>query len=210
MTCSYDNHDGETKKISSVYNDIYMRRLSQNEKYIQLVNNRSLRSVTINEMKSRIQSIIIAYSFNLMDDFKGEPFETLNQVIENLITFNEYTELKQFGHSDFEICLLIWSCSSGEMRNHVATKAHTDGNKSHPIESLTMFARINPNDINDKYTKAYIKKIISRGYLVFPIEGLVIKFKVGIDIIHSNLKNTLHIADKSRNKINWSKVNGPK
>ena len=82
-----------------------------------------------------------------MDCFKEEPFEKLNHIIHNLNTFIEFTELSALGHSDFEICLLIWSCSSGEMRNHVATKAHTDGNISHPIGSLTMFARINPKDI---------------------------------------------------------------
>ena len=49
---------------------------------------------------------------------------------------------KRIGHSLFEAVLLAWSCSSGEMRNHIAVHGHTDGNTSHPVETLSLFVRI--------------------------------------------------------------------
>ena len=110
------------------------------------------------------------------------------------------------GHSLFESVLLAWSCSSGEMRNHIAVHGHTDGNTSHPVETLSLFARL-PMCANVSMETAHT--YFKDGYLYFPIDGIVIRYKIGRHIIHCNLKNTLHIPDDSRNDKNWSKVTGP-
>ena len=46
--------------------------------------------------------------------------------------------------SHFDCVLLEWCCSTGEMRNHQALTAHVDGNKSHSIETMSAFGRLNP------------------------------------------------------------------
>ena len=106
----------------------------------------------------------------------------------------------------FESKLLSWSCGTGEMRNHQSVKAHFDGNKSHPVESMTLYGRV---PINLKNMKTDIVNTMQDGYLILPLEGLTIKMKCGTTIIHCSLKNTIHLADNSRNTCNWSRVHGP-
>ena len=95
---------------------------------------------------------------------------------------------------------MAWSCSSGEMRNHVAVHGHTDVNTSHPFETLTLFVRL-PSSAkpNIETVKTYFKD----GYLYLPIHGIVVRYNIGKQIIHCNFKNTFHIPDKSRNDKNW-------
>ena len=92
------------------------------------------------------------------------------------------------------------------MRNHIAVHGHTDGNTSHPVETLSLFARI-PDGVPP--TLDTVHTYFKDGYLYFPIDGIVVRFNIGKHVIHCNLKNTLHIPDKSRNDKNWSKVTGP-
>ena len=88
----------------------------------------------------------------------------------------------------------------------MAVHGHTDGNKSHPFETLSLFARL-PLDVQNSMET--VKMYFKDGYLYFPIDGVVVRYRIGRHIIHCNLKNTLHIPDESRNNKNWSKVTGP-
>jgi hypothetical protein len=113
-------------------------------------------------------------------------------------------------HTYMESILLVWSCSTGQMNNHCAIKAHKDGNLSHEVESMTLFGRCNGDLKNDITKDDNIPLKFKPGYLIFPLDGLAIKMDCISMSIHCNLKNTLHVPDQSRNTMNWSKVHGPK
>ena len=206
VTCAYENDKGETKKYSSVYNDIFMKRISKREKFKILLEDPSYRNICINEMMSRLQSFIIAKQLNLNVNGCEDIFKTINGIIKEYEESLSISAFIKLDHSPFEAILLDWACSSGEMRNHTAVHAHSDGNVHHPIESLTLFARM---PISSQPTRENIKLFFHAGYLYFPINGIIIKYRVGRHAIHCNLKDTLHLPDHSRDDKNWSKVNGP-
>lgn len=115
----------------------------------------------------------------------------------------------------FQDSLIDLSCTTGDMRNYSALACHKDGNKSHFLETLTLFQRIRQVNIS---TKEDPKNILSKqsnfdqtscGYLLLPFEGICLKLICGKTIINCALKNTIHIPDTSRNFDNWSKVHGP-
>ena len=110
------------------------------------------------------------------------------------------------GRTQFEAKLLSWACSTGEMRNHQAVKTHYDGNKSHPVETMSLFGRV---PVNSKHLTVDDVTSMESGYLLLPLEGVTIKIQCGYDLIHCSLKSTLHLADNSRNTCNWSRVHGP-
>ena len=104
-----------------------------------------------------------------------------------------------------ESILLSWACTTGEMRNHMAVCAHYDGNKSHPVESMTLFGRMATNvQCNNNSCDNQ-----EDGYLIFPIDGITLKIRCGYDVVHCGLKQTVHLADNTRNSCNWSMVHGP-
>ena len=206
MSCFYDNNDGVTKKFNSVYNDIHMNKLSGNQKFQQLKSMKSYLNITINEMLSRLQSFIVTTQLKINCPKYGNPFKSLNKILKDYKSNSIVSYFRSIGYTIFQSSLLAWSCSSGEMRNHVAVKGHTDGNTSHPIETLSLFARVPTSAPNTKQT---VQTYFKDGYLYFPVDGFVLRFKVGRHIIHCNLRNTFHIPDNSRNSKNWSKVTGP-
>ena len=116
------------------------------------------------------------------------------------------TMFREVGRTPLESKLLSWACSTGEMRNHESVKTHFDGNKSHPVETMSLFGRVS---INAKNLSKNSVKDMEDGYLLLPLEGVTIKIQCGYDLIHCSLKSTLHLADNSRNTCNWSRVHGP-
>ena len=110
------------------------------------------------------------------------------------------------GRTKLESKLLAWACSTGEMRNHQAVKVHYDGNKSHPVETMSIYGRL-PIDLK-QMTTSYIKSM-EDGFLLLPMEGITLKMRCGYDLIHCRLKSTVHLADKTRNTCNWTRVHGP-
>ena len=83
---------------------------------------------------------------------------------------------------------------------------HLDGNKSHPVETMTLFGRIS---VNLKRMNVEMMKEFDHRYLLLPLEGVTIKLRCGFDIVHCSLKKTVHLADNSRNTCNWSRVHDP-
>jgi hypothetical protein len=53
--------------------------------------------------------------------------------------------------TDFECVLLKYACETGEKRNHQALHAHTDRNRSHPVESMMFFGKV-PEDNKQQST----------------------------------------------------------
>ena len=202
LSLSYRNHKGQVKGRNSIYKDLYMTRLSSKSKFRMVLNSVALQRIVLVEMVCRLRSFI------LLDKEDIIPIET------NVCTFLRYNNDRRLmedkfisiGRTKLEAKLLSWACSTGEMRNHQAVKTHFDGNKSHPVETMTLFGRL---PINVKNLSVEYLSTMESGYLILPLEGVTIKMNCGNDLIHCSLKATLHLADNTRNTCNWSKVHGP-
>ena len=108
-------------------------------------------------------------------------------------------------YTPFDSFLLAWGVSTGAMHNHEALCAHTDANKSHPVETLTLYPRV----ADSKGTCQNSNTTIHPGYLTFPLYGFNIEMECGSSILHCSLCDTVHLPDCSRSISNWSKVHGP-
>ena len=202
MSLVYKNEEKVVKGRNSIYQDLYMDRYSSQQKFKAALKSTALQRIMVVEMISRLRS------FLLLDKNQLIPYQT------SVLSFLKYDKQRiqmeekflQTGISKLDSKLLSWSCTTGEMRNHQAVKAHFDGNKNHPVETMTLFGRI---PVNLKNMKVEMLKEFDHGYLLLPLEGVTIKIKCGFDIIHCSLKKTIHLADNSRNTCNWSRVHGP-
>ena len=202
MSVTYRNHRGEVKGRNAVYNDIHMTRHNSSSKFKLTLKSVAMQRILVNEMISRLRSFIVLDKENVI------PIQT------SLFGFLKYDDKRrkmenrflQYGKSLLEAKLLSWACSTGEMRNHEAVKAHFDGNKSHPVETMTVYGRL---AVNRREFKVSEVTTMEKGYLLLPLEGITIQMKCGYDILHCSLKNTLHLADNSRNTCNWTRVHGP-
>ena len=198
----YENKKGEVNSMQSIYNDIYMQSLNTAAKTNQIKLSLSYRHILICEMISRIKTYAIAFSLGIIDNTIN-PFTDFNDL------FTSKKELIAYfnrGHSFFHAVLLSWASTTGEMRNHQAIAAHKDGNKSHPIETYSIFGRVHPSV---DYHKT-IEELIKPAYLATPIHGKVAKIVCGEHVVNCSLKETYHVPDYGRNIYNWSKVHGPK
>ena len=95
------------------------------------------------------------------------------------------------------------------MRNHQSLRAHTDANKSHPVESLMLFGKMSENSEENKRGCSSLVESMKDGMLLQPYERLVWKLRCGRDVLHCRFSNTYHLADGSRGEHNWSYVHGP-
>ena len=202
LSLSYRNKDNMVKGRNCVYQDLHMKRLNAHQKFKEVMKSIGLQRIMLKEMISRLRSFLIIHETEIMS-YQNTVLSFLKYDKDRI---SMETKFKSIGRSDLEAKLLSWCCSTGEMRNHQAVKAHCDGNKSHPIETMTLFGRM---PVNVKSMKANVVQSLGEGYLILPLEGLTIKMKCGLDVIHSSLKSTLHLADNSRNTCNWSRVHGP-
>lgn len=108
--------------------------------------------------------------------------------------------------SDFECVLLEYACGTGEMRNHQALFAHTDTNRSHPVESMMVFGKVPEGDKRESTT---IVDHMTNGMLIQPYERIVWDLRCGRDVLHCRFSATYHLSDLSRGSSNWSYVHGP-
>ena len=202
MSLSYRNYKGEVKGRSSVYNDLYMTRYNSQSKYRLVIKSVALQRLLITEMISRLRCFMILDHVGLIP------------IKEGLQTFFKYDKQRKqmeqgfisIGKTKLQSRLLSWACSTGEMRNHQAVSTHYDGNKSHPVETMSLFGRI-PLNINQ--LKVDYVNTMKAGYLILPMEGVTVEINCGRELIHCSLKSTIHLADNTRNTCNWLKVHGP-
>ena len=168
---------------------------------------KSLQAKYISEMRSRLRAFFIVENYGL---------ETDSQRL--WTTFNQSLEKIQKGHhagwmqhnpnlSYFDCVLLEWCCSTGEMRNHEALKVHKDANKSHPMETMQVFGRI--DNTKQQLGKTSQVEQFRSAYLCCLQSMVVLRTRCGRDIWHLNFANTLHVPDATRNTHNWSWVHGP-
>ncbi len=152
-------------------------------------------------MKSRLQALFLAKHLGYIQNNALTAFTNSGHLSSKTVN-----EMLKKGHSKFESLLLAWALSTGEMRNHQALYAHVDGNKSHCVETLSLFGRV-PSNENLSSNRVLSK--MKEGYLIFPMDGIAVQMNCGKDLIHCSLQKTLHVADRSRDRHNWSKVHGP-
>ena len=184
-----------------------MQRLNKSKKLKLLLKHKIFRDLTIKEMVSRFQGHIIAHQLKLFNDDEINPFEVLTKIYKKDTEYSFLNGLfNQTVYNEFEPSMLIWSSLTGEMRNHQSMSAHVDGNKSHEIETITLYTR-EKEDISNE--ESNLCTTFNDGFLYFPLDGLIIRYKCGYEIIHCNLTDTLHLSDLSRDIINWSRVHGP-
>ena len=202
MSLSYRNDKGEVKGRSSVYSDLYMTRYDSKSKYLLVLKSVALQRMLVTEMISRLKSFMILDHVGIIP------------ISESILTFLSYDDNRKemengfisIGKSLLESKLLSWACCTGEMRNHQSVKTHYDANRSHPVESMSLFGRIPVNTYT--LTADYVDSM-EAGFLILPLEGVTIKINCGKDLLHCCLKSTVHCADNTRNTCNWSKVHGP-
>ena len=202
MSVTYRNKEGKVKGRNAVYRDLLMTRNGSKKKFKNILNSVALQRLSITEMISRLRSFMLLDNKNIIpiqDSLKG--FQDMSP--DRIQMEKMFVEI---GRTPLESKLLSWACSTGEMRNHQAVKTHFDGNKSHPVETMSLFGR---TPVNSKNLSVDIVMSMEAGYLLLPLEGVTIKVKCGYDLIHCSLKSTLHLADNSRNTCNWSRVHGP-
>ena len=202
MSLSYKGDDGKVKSFNSVYRDLFMRRLTSKQKYKEAMRSIGYQRILISEMISRLRTFVLLHHLNIVP-IQSTIFSFLCYKEDRIKMEKEFIKV---GNSHLDAKLLAWACSTGEMRNHQAVHAHFDGNKSHPIESYTLFGRLS---LNLRNMTIRVLNDLEEGYLILPLEGITLKLKCGYDIMHCCLTHTLHLADNIRNTCNWSKVHGP-
>ena len=207
ISCVYNNAFHEEKSFNAVYNDVYMNRLNITTKILELQKNISYRRITIEEMKTRTYSLILGNALGLIE---ATDIETSFSYISNIGKIWVPQRLSKLSGSGilFETILLHQGATTGEMRNHQSLKGHVDGNKSHFLESMALFGRINESNMSEMLVKDHIKQM-KPGYLFLPLFGIVLYIPCCLQSVHCRLKQTVHIPDPSRSKYNWSKVHGP-
>ena len=96
--------------------------------------------------------------------------------------------------------LLEWACCTGEMCNHEALAAHKDGNRSHPVETLTLFGRKKVEDPMDD--GCHIVREYKDGVLALPYQHAVLYFKAAADVWQVGLKKTVRVPERTRDQEN--------
>ena len=181
-----------------------MQRLSKRSKKKLVLESHVQREILLQEMKSRFTAMLILECENLLEEDVLQ--RHLNKMKEVLECDKDIIEkFKEKNYTPFDSFLLAWGVSTGAMHNHEALCAHTDANKSHPVETLTLYPRV--PDTDETYQKK--KSNLYPGYLTFPLYGFNIQIDSGFTILHCSLRDTVHLPDHSRSMSNWSKVHGP-
>jgi hypothetical protein len=205
LTLHYINNR-KRRKVNSVYPDLAMDRNDSGGKRKKAVQDENTKRKLIEEMKSRLAFLIILVGKNL-----GTPndlFKSFAAAVVRVIEGNSYwiLEVQNGILSDFECVLLEYACGTGEMRNHQALCAHTDTNRSHPVESMMIFGKVPQGDTRESTT---IVNTMRNGMLIQPFERIVWELRCGRDVLHSRFSVTYHLSDESRGSSNWSYVHGP-
>lgn len=191
-------------KVNSIYADIAMDRNTAASKRKKAISDKNRRMKLTGEMKSRLEFLMILVQKNM-----GTAKELFNSFAAAVMRVEKNKKRWMSADlllTDFECVLLEYACSTGEMRNHQALHAHTDRNRSHPVESMMLFGKVPEEDDRQSTT---IVQAMTNGMLIQPYERLVWELRCGYDVLHSRFSATYHLSDHSRGISNWSYVHGP-
>ena len=200
---------GRLIKYCSVYKNLVMKRMTKGEKRRELRNDTCQREKTIAEMTSRLMTMIVVSDLQLTDDLK-KLWRSFKMAVDMVCRGNKngwkYWRNDNGPLSIWETVLLEWASSTGEMRNYQPIAAHTDTNKSHPLESYTLFGKVPSNDVRSSND---IVGALTPGILSLPLLGIAFLVRCNLDVLHLQLRDTIHLSDDSRGRDNWSWVHGP-
>lgn len=213
LSVAYINHapqkGGHPKAVlyGSVYNDVFMKRLSWQDKLQDTRKCPFLRERYIAEMKCRLRCFWVMDHFGLTN-----PNCPHWASFQNALARTNGTVLKQWRACDkklsyFECVLLEWCCWTGEMRNHQALTAHVDSNKSHSVETMSAFGRLEPEHAHLGKTRQV--KLFRDAYLCALWEMVVLRTRCGRDIWHLSFGNTYHLPGRERDRYNITCCHGP-
>jgi hypothetical protein len=212
-TVQCTNSEGRRIEDFQVHGDMNMSRFCKAKKKLAALGSASYRKILILEMTSRIRVLSLTMMLKLTRRPDVEVkciwhriIMAINNVNSKSDSSNEWKRVDGM-LSHWEIIMLEWATSTGEMRNHEACHAHEDGNKSHFLETMWLGGK---SDAKDKTTSTTKVKGMTNGKLVRPIQGVVFDIRCGSDLLHLCLKNTMHHApDETRDRCNFSRVHGP-
>lgn len=184
-----------------------MRRKDKEQKRGDALRFRFLKEKYIAEMKSRLRSFCVIDYFGLRHRHYDH-WDTFVAVLVRTTAGENVTWLGSDSNLSFFDCVLLeWCCSTGEMRNHEALAAHTDANKSHSVESMQAFGRVEPR--NAHLSKTSQVERFRDAYLCALWQMVAMRMRCGRDIWHLSLSNTYHVPDRSRDRYNVTWVHGP-
>jgi hypothetical protein len=203
VTLHYMNN-GSYRKVNSVYQDIAMDRSTSTQKRKKAYCDINLRRKLIEEMRSRLDFLMILVQKKM--GLASVLFKSFGAAVDRIQGEIQGWKAVDGCLTDFECVLLEYACGTGEMRNHQTLHAHTDANRSHPVESMMLFGKV---PIDDSRQSTTIVKEMTNGKLIQPYERLVWDLRCGYDVLHSRFSVTYHLSDHSRGVSNWSYVHGP-
>jgi hypothetical protein len=209
MYINYGSSTGspEVCNYQSVYNDVLMRRVSWQEKQKNAMSCPYLREKYIAEMKSRLRAYFVMDHFGLSNKQCAHWPTFLDAVTRTAAGADKSWRKAVPSLSFFECVLLEWCCWTGEMRNHQALVAHTDANKSHPLETMQAYGRLNPSHGHLGKTKQV--SLFRDAVLCVLWQMIALRVKCGRDVWHLSFGNTFHVPDRSRDHSNFTWVHGP-
>jgi hypothetical protein len=207
LECVYINYGkgGEAVRYPSVYNDVLMKRLKAKEKKEVAMNCKYHREKYLSEMKSRLRCFLVMDYFGL-ENVNCDHWTSFLEAASKTSKLQEW-QMNDPTLSLFDCALLEWCCSTGEMRNHQALSVHTDGNKSHSVETMQAFGRLDPSCAH--MGKSRQVSFFRDAILCALWEMVAMRIRCGRDIWHLSLAHTYHLPDRSRDKYNTTWVHGP-
>ena len=201
-TVCYINKDSQVKTFG-IYNDVRMPRQDSKQKFIEIEKSVTRRHIIIIQMVDRLRGCLVLLNKCLIDGRKHlMELRRISTEYKTDIVVESFCNLR---HTLGESILLAWAASTGVMYNSFALACHFDGNTSHPVETLSLFACCCKMD----KTKRSIENSVP-GYLFILVIGLNLKMMPGRAIVHCGLKSTYYIPDNTRNSHNLTVVHGPK
>ena len=195
------------KNYQQIYPDLFMRRLTKTQKKSETKSNPPARRKPLSEMKSRFTAMVILCRDGLESPVVA--WKSLIAATESICARNSH--VRKFwkaidpGLTDWELVLLQWGCSTGEMRNHQPVAAHVDKNKSHVLESMTLHGKLPKGKCSD--VPGTFRRM-KPGQLYLPFQMFALQMRCGMDDVHLSLASTMHLADWHCGSVNWTSVHG--
>ena len=204
----YLNHDtGRVQHYGQVSTDLFMTDLSTVAKRRMLETDSLERASSLQEMRSRIQSMAIVHRMGLQvpgnDVFRALQdaimFVSSNvDVVEKWRKFDKHLSL-------WDAVLLEHDCSSGESRLHQPCRYHEDGNDGHWLETYVAMPKVCVNQHGAGYSREVVQDALPADVSLVH-QGFAVRTQPGLELLHLNLSETHHAADGRRGRDNYTRV----
>ncbi|CAJ1954038.1 unnamed protein product [Cylindrotheca closterium] len=218
----YHGSHGRPVCFNGVYPKMDMRRMNKNQREQEINGDRSQQDVILSEMICRIRSICVAYKYVSQKRYRSA-LQTWKKTLRRAIKWQSkrrdgckqkgwfHDMMEKFvsiqGHSILGASLLIVAGTTGAMKNHQATAVHKDGNTSHVVETLAYYSRIK---VNEMECPSNFPNSEPFAYMFLPDYCAALALRPCLHLMNCSLKSIRHVADYSRNHLNWSCAYGPK